>query len=374
MCMNLEEYNLNILDSASLEAILGMLATYSLVAGIICILMIVELWVIFKKCGKKGWLSIVPIANIWTLFTIVDLPGWLCLIPIANFVGIMFSLIKLPNRRFGKSLGFGIGNLLLPFVFLGVLAFSNTKEEGKDADVSVSNTASLEDTTSNQEASAAVTTDVSDTNLEIPSVDSTPDLMAAPTAEEIANPESEEKNFIVEEPALNLEETSIPVAPVIEPVINSEPEIPEANVINAFDMPAPVSDNIVINDIESKESEPVQTAKTLIDEVDTLPLESDALVQTKQETIIEPGVVPSPSSYETTESNVFDILTENVEDSAKEVSTSNIDSDLEATFELPKMANEIINSGITETKTCSNCGHVNEYTNKICVMCGSNLE
>ena len=83
-----------------------------------------------------------------------------------------------------------------------------------------------------------------------------------------------------------------------------------------------------------------------------------------------PEVVPAPAVPEMSAPNIF-----NTQDTAANSQVSPVDNlNLEATFELPKMANDIINSDITATKSCPSCGHVNEYTNKTCVMCGSNLE
>ncbi len=384
--MNLENsINVSGLDNTSLEMIAGMLATYSLVAGLVCLLMIVELWIIFKKCGKKGWLSIVPIANVWTLFTIVDLPGWLCLIPVANFVGIIMAYIKLPNKRFGKGLGFGIGTLLLPFIFLGILAFSKSKEENKTGvspAMEVPGEIAVNEETNNMtapvmpEMNTGIENSPVNNEMSMPNVESSevPDLMAAPTAQEVAPEIPEVQNTIVEEPALNLAEEPVAAPMVDTPVINPEPEVKEADVINAFEMPAPAADNVVINDIPNPANEVVQNENPT-PEVDTLIVEAAPAQEPASVNIEAPETSASPFAPEMATPNIFDVPaaseTPNTEPANN---TQNIDADLEATFELPKMANEIINSDITATKTCPNCGHVNEYTNKTCVMCGSNLE
>ena len=106
----------------SLETFISILGTYSIIVSIASILYIVEIWLVFKKCGKKGWYSLIPFLNTWTLFEISGLPGWLSLVPVANIIGLLVVYFKLP-KRFGKGIGFGFGMLFLPYIFMGILAF-----------------------------------------------------------------------------------------------------------------------------------------------------------------------------------------------------------------------------------------------------------
>ena len=209
-----------------------------------------------------------------------------------------------------------------------------------------------------------------------------PDLMAAPTAEELAPVQEPVVSAPMEEaPALNLEETI--VAPIVEAPAPVEPEVKEAEVVNAFEMPVPEPENAVINDNMMGNENPIS--------LDTLTETRAMETPLNAAPVVEPEVTPAPVNDvapETQESNVniFDIPNEEapnlnpletpapVTPVEENPNVPKIDADLEATFELPKMANEIINSDITETKTCPTCGHVNEYTNKVCAMCGSNLE
>ena len=73
--------------------------TSSIVIGLaVGILVIVSLWIIFKKAGKPGWASIVPIYNIIVLIQIVGLPLWylvLLIIPFANIYAIFKIYIEL---------------------------------------------------------------------------------------------------------------------------------------------------------------------------------------------------------------------------------------------------------------------------------------
>lgn len=98
-------------------------------------LVIASFWKVFVKAGKPGWAALVPIYNIITLLDIAGKPMWWFLllgIPVVNFI-IMFLVTASLAKQFGKSGGFGIGLLLLPFVFYPMLAFTDAKYEGKPA-------------------------------------------------------------------------------------------------------------------------------------------------------------------------------------------------------------------------------------------------
>ena len=86
---------------------------------------IVACWLLFKKAGKPGWASIVPFYNVYTLFEITWGSGWrflMLLIPIYN----IYFVIKMNidwAKAINQGVGFGIGLLLLPFIFQLILAF-----------------------------------------------------------------------------------------------------------------------------------------------------------------------------------------------------------------------------------------------------------
>lgn len=96
--------------------------------GIIA-LVIASFWRIFTKAGKPGWAAIVPIYNIIVLLEVVDQPLWmtfLYFVPIANLVVSIIVNIELANR-FNRSTGFAVGLILLPIIFLPILAFSSAE-------------------------------------------------------------------------------------------------------------------------------------------------------------------------------------------------------------------------------------------------------
>lgn len=91
--------------------------------------MVASQWKIFSKAGQPGWACLVPIYNIFVLLKIVGKPGWwfvLLLIPIVNFIILILMQVELA-KAFGKDGGFAAGLILLPFVFLPMLAFGDAQ-------------------------------------------------------------------------------------------------------------------------------------------------------------------------------------------------------------------------------------------------------
>ncbi len=107
----------------------GMGMIGGLISLAVLVLMVMSLWKVFTKAGQPGWAAIVPIYNIVVLLKIVGKPLWWIigfLIPIVNFiVGILIAVAL--AKAFGKGVGFAIGLLLLGFVFIPILAFSDAK-------------------------------------------------------------------------------------------------------------------------------------------------------------------------------------------------------------------------------------------------------
>jgi len=100
--------------------------TSSIVIGLaVGILVIVSLWMIFKKAGKPGWASIVPIYNVIVFIQVAGLPLWyllLLIIPFANIYAIFKIYIELAHK-FGKSTGFGVLSVFFSEICLPILAF-----------------------------------------------------------------------------------------------------------------------------------------------------------------------------------------------------------------------------------------------------------
>lgn len=122
------------------EAVAGAMA-----GVIILVVVLVELAVIaaalagmckvFDKAGRPWWGALVPIYNLLLLLEIVGKPAWwivLYLIPCTMPVAIILVCIDLANS-FGKSTGFAIGLMLLPFIFYPVLGFGDAQYVGPQA-------------------------------------------------------------------------------------------------------------------------------------------------------------------------------------------------------------------------------------------------
>ena len=98
----------------------------SLICGI---LTLVASWMIFKKMGHQGWEGIVPFYNTYVLCQELYGSGWkflLLLIPLYNIYFAIKMQIDLA-KAFNQGVGFGIGLLLLPFIFQMILGFGSAQ-------------------------------------------------------------------------------------------------------------------------------------------------------------------------------------------------------------------------------------------------------
>ena len=83
------------------------------------VLPIAGCWRVFAKAGQPGWVVLIPIYNLCVLFRLGGRSGWcvlLMLVPLVNIL-VMLDVSKGVARAFGKGVGFGIGLLLLSFIF-----------------------------------------------------------------------------------------------------------------------------------------------------------------------------------------------------------------------------------------------------------------
>ena len=93
------------------------------------VLAIVGMWKLFTKAGKPGWASLIPIYNTCVLIDIAGKPMWwilLMLIPLVNIVIAILVAIGLA-KNFGRGTGTVIGLILLPNIFLLILAFGSAE-------------------------------------------------------------------------------------------------------------------------------------------------------------------------------------------------------------------------------------------------------
>ena len=92
----------------------------------VAIFFIVCMWNIFEKAGQPGWACIIPFYSTIIELRIVNKPWWWLLLGMIPYVGLIWAIwtLNLLCKSFGKSTGFTIGCLFLPFIFFPILAFS----------------------------------------------------------------------------------------------------------------------------------------------------------------------------------------------------------------------------------------------------------
>ena len=98
----------------------------------VAVFVIAAMWKVFTKAGQPGWAAIVPIYNYVIMLKIVGRPLWwvvLMFVPLVNLViGIMIHLEL--AKSFGKGTGFGVGLILLGFIFFPILGFGDARYVG----------------------------------------------------------------------------------------------------------------------------------------------------------------------------------------------------------------------------------------------------
>lgn len=98
---------------------------FMLVVLVLSLVIIASFWKIFTKAGKPGWAALVPIYNFIVLAEVVNKPLWWAIIFMIPLIGWIMASLTLAER-FGKGMGFAIGLIVLPIIFLPMLAFSDS--------------------------------------------------------------------------------------------------------------------------------------------------------------------------------------------------------------------------------------------------------
>jgi len=99
------------------------------------VLSIVGLWKVFEKAGKPGWAAIIPFYNLIIILEIIGKPPiWILwiLIPCTFPIFYVWSL-NLLAKSFGKSVGFTVGLIFLPFIFFPLLGLTDARYLGPSA-------------------------------------------------------------------------------------------------------------------------------------------------------------------------------------------------------------------------------------------------
>jgi len=98
----------------------------------VAVVTIAGMWKVFEKAGKPGWAAIVPIYNIIVMLEVIGRPLWwifFFLIPLVNVVFAILLYIDLA-KSFGQGAGFGLGLMLLSFIFFPILGFGDARYLG----------------------------------------------------------------------------------------------------------------------------------------------------------------------------------------------------------------------------------------------------
>lgn len=131
-CSYYDYYDYSDYDVISALVGLTSLAVIWVIALLLIALMIVAMWILFKKAGKPGWAAVVPFYDQYTLYEITWGNGWrflMLLIPIYNIVLAILTYIRLA-KAFGKDEGYAVGLVFLPQVFVPMLAFGSAAYHG----------------------------------------------------------------------------------------------------------------------------------------------------------------------------------------------------------------------------------------------------
>jgi hypothetical protein len=101
----------------------------------VILMALASLWVVYTKAGQPGWAAIVPIYNLYVWTKIVGRPWWWMLLMLVPLVNIIIAIILNLDlaRSFGKTAAYGVGLMLLGFIFYPMLAFGSSTYTGPSA-------------------------------------------------------------------------------------------------------------------------------------------------------------------------------------------------------------------------------------------------
>jgi hypothetical protein len=90
------------------------------------------LGLVFRKAGQPLWAGFVPIYNSYILLKVVGRPGWWLILYFIPFINLIITIIVYLDlaKSFGKGVGFAVGLIILSFIFIPILAFSDAQYLG----------------------------------------------------------------------------------------------------------------------------------------------------------------------------------------------------------------------------------------------------
>ena len=101
---------------------------YVIVALAVAVFMLAAMW-------QPGWAIFIPIYNTIVLLRVAGKPWWwlfLFLIPIVDFVVAIMVYAGVASN-YGKSAGFTLGLIFLPYIFVPILGFGGAVYQGRTA-------------------------------------------------------------------------------------------------------------------------------------------------------------------------------------------------------------------------------------------------
>lgn len=84
-------------------------------------------WKTFEKADEPGWAAIIPIYNLYVLIKVSGNAWWwliLMFVPIINILAQAKISIDVADK-FGQGILFGLGLMVLSFIFYPLLGFGN---------------------------------------------------------------------------------------------------------------------------------------------------------------------------------------------------------------------------------------------------------
>ncbi len=116
-------------DAGSLATILSLLGIFILIFFVLILFFVICHWKIFTKAGQAGWKCLIPFYNIYIQLQITKQPVIWMFFFFIPFINIYFGVKHVHglSKAFGKDVGFTIGLLLLPFIFIPLLALGSAE-------------------------------------------------------------------------------------------------------------------------------------------------------------------------------------------------------------------------------------------------------
>ena len=116
--------------SSSSAAVL--VAIWLVIVLAVYLLVVIGLWGVFDKAGEDGWKAIIPIYNLYVTLKIIDRPGWWLVLYLIPLVSVVVAIIVYYDlaRSFGHRIGFTVGLVVIPMIFLLILGFDSSRYLG----------------------------------------------------------------------------------------------------------------------------------------------------------------------------------------------------------------------------------------------------